>query len=536
VNEVSGTRERWDDVDETDVLIAGATPAGLALALDLERRGVRCLVLETGDGRVEAPEVNPIGPRSMELFRRWGVADKIRCAEFPGARPPDIAWVTQVGGHEIHRFERFTHDTHTPEPEQICPVDWLLPVLQTAVGTHPGGAILFRHRLDGFTQDAAGVTARVSRLGEGDTTTIRADYLVSTEGPCSLVRSACGIRSTPRFEPQLLRSIVFRAPRLAEGLAARGHRPALTYFLLQPGGSRFPLQAMDNNGAFKLIAGSEVGAVDAATLVRDAIAFDTPTEVLSDEQSQVPHMVADRYRFGRVFLVGNAAHTLSAPGGFGRNIAIADAADLGWKLAAEYDGWAGAGLLDSYHAERRPVALEGLEAAGIALRARGCADLASRLRDDTADGVLARTELGLQLAESVAHWDVDAPEVHFGHGYTSSLVIGDEVKMTAPWRPSSDPGFRAAHAWLRPGVSTLDVFGDGFVLLCFAPNDRLDAMVRAFEQRGVPLQILKCADPAIAELYRQPYVLVRPDDHVAWRGRQLPADPLLLADMVRGAC
>ncbi|MEV6610424.1 FAD-dependent monooxygenase [Kutzneria sp. NPDC051319] len=523
-------------MDETDVLIAGAGPAGLALALDLERRGVRCLVLEPGDGQVDTPAVSPIGPRSMELFRRWGVAEKIRCAEFPGARPPDIAWVTQVGGHEIHRFERFTHDTHTPEPEQICPADWLLPVLLTAVGTHPGGSILFRHRLDGFTQDTDGVTARVARLAEGDTTTIRASYLVSTNGPCSLVRSACGIQSTPRFEPQVLRSIVFRAPRLAEGLAARGHRPALTYFLLQSCGARFPLQAMDNNGTFKLIAGSDEGAIDALSLVRDAIAFDTPAEVLSDELTNVPLMVAERYRAGRVFLMGAAAHTLSPPGGFGRNIAIADAADLGWKLAAEHAGWAGAGLLDSYDAERRPVALEGLEAAGIALRSRGSDDLSGRLRDDTSEGVLARTELGLQLAESVAHWDVDAPEVHFGHGYRSSLVVGDEVKMTAPWRPSSDPGFRAAHAWLRPGVSTLDVFGDGFVLVCFAPHQRLGEVVRAFEQRGVPLQILKCADPEIAELYRYPYVLVRPDDHVAWRGHQPPADPLLLADMVRGAC
>lgn len=536
MNELSETRERWDVVDETEVLIAGADPVGLALALDLERRGVRCLVLERGDGRVPTPEVSPIGPRSMELFRRWGVADKIRCAEFPGARPPDIAWVTQVGGHEIHRFERFTHDTHTPEPEQICPVDWLLPVLQTAVGTHPGGAVLFRHRLDGFTQDADGVTARVANLAEGRTLTIRAGYLVSTVGPCSIVRTACGIQSTPRFEPQFLRSIVFRAPKLAEGLAARGHRPALTYFLLRADGRRYPLQAMDGEGTYKLVAGSEVGAIDAQTLVADAIAVPTPVEVLSDEQTSVPLMVADRYRAGRVFLMGQAAHTLSAPGGFGRNIGIADAADLGWKLAAELAGWAGRGLLDSYDAERRPVALEGLEAAGIALRGRDADPLSARLRDDTPDGVLARTELGLQLAESVAHWDVDAPEVHFGHGYRSSLVVGDEVKMTAPWRPSSDPGFRAAHAWLRPGVSTLDVFGDGFVLLCFQPHDRIAAVESAFARRGVPLQVVHCPDGKVAELYRQPYVLVRPDDHVAWRGARPPADPLLLADMVRGAC
>jgi hypothetical protein len=258
--------------------------------------------------------------------------------------------------------------------------------------------------------------------------------------------------------------------------------------------------------------------------------------VLSDELSHVPHMVADRYRCGRVFLMGDSAHTLSPPGGFGRNIGIADAADLGWKLAAEHDGWAGAGLLDSYDAERRPVALEGLEAAGIALRSRGTDDLSSRLRDDTPDGVLARTELGLQLAESVAHWDVDAPEVHFGHGYRSPLIVGDEVKMTAPWRPSSDPGFRAAHAWLRPGVSTLDVFGDGFVLLCFAPHERIADVERAFAQRGVPLQVVLSSDARVAELYRCPYVLVRPDDHVAWRGQQPPADPVLLADMVRGAC
>lgn len=536
MNVLSGTRKRWDEVDETDVLVAGADPAGLALALDLERRGVRCLVLEPGDGRVAAPEVSPIGPRSMELFRRWGVADKIRCADFPGTRPADIAWVTQVGGHEIHRFERFTHDTHTPEPEQICPADWLLPVLLTAVGTHPGGSILFRHRLDGFTQDADGVTARVTNSATGRTRTIRAGYLVSTTGPCSLVRSACGIQATPRFEPQVRRSIVFRAPRLAEGLIARGHRPALTYFLLQPDGLRFPLQAMDGEGTFKLIVGSGAGAVDAQTLVREAIAFDTPTEVWSDEQSSLPLMVAERYRAGRVFLMGDAAHTLSPPGGFGRNIGIADAADLGWKLAAEQAGWAGMGLLDSYDAERRPVALEGLEAAGLALRGRSVDNLSDKLRDDTADAVLARTELGLQLAESVAHWDVDAPEVHFGHGYRSPLIVGDEVKMTAPWRPSSDPGFRAAHAWLRPGLSTLDVFGDGFVLLCFQRHERIAEVEQAFARRGVPLRVVPCSDEQVAELYRQPYVLVRPDDHVAWRGPQPPADPLLLADMVRGAC
>jgi 2-polyprenyl-6-methoxyphenol hydroxylase-like FAD-dependent oxidoreductase len=523
-------------VHETEVLIAGADPVGLALALDLERRGVGCLVLDSGDGRLRTPDVGVIGPRSMELFRRWGVADKIRSAEFPGSRPTDIAWVTQVGGHEIHRFERLTHDAHTPEPEQMCPADWLLPVLLTAVGTHPGGAVLFRHRLDGFAQDDAGVTARVTDLREGRGVTIRARYLVSTNGPCSLVRSACGIRSTTRFEPQLLRTIVFRAPKLAEGLAARGHRPALTYFLLRPDGRRYPLQALDGDGTYKLTVGGEAGATDAAALVRDTIAFDTPTQIVCDGATQLPHMVADRYRSGRVFLAGDAAHTLSPPGGFGCDIGIADAADLAWKLAAERAGWAGAELLDSYDTERRPVALEGLEAVGIALRTRVDDDLSPRLRDDTCEGVLARTELGLQLADSVANWDVDAPEVHFGHRYRSSLVVGDEAKMIAPWRPGSDPGFRAAHGWLRPGVSTLDVFGDGFVLLCFESSDRIAEVERAFRRRGVPLEVVRCHDDRVAALYRCPYVLVRPDDHVAWRGPALPADPLLLADMVRGAC
>lgn len=529
------TRKR-DEMDEIEVLISGAGPVGLALALDLEQRGVRCLVVEPGDGGAATPEVSPIGPRSMELFRRWGVADKIRSSEFPGARPADIAWVTQVGGHEIHRFERFTHDAHTPEPEQLCPVDWLLPVLQTAVGAHPSGPIRFHHRLDGFTQDADGVTARVTDLSAGRTRPVRTRYLVGTIGPCSLVRSACGIGMTAGFDSKFLRGIVFRAPQLAGGLAARGHRLALTYFLLQPTGMRFPLQAMDGEGTFKLTVGGEVGAIDAATLVRDAIAFETPIEVLSDEQSSVPHLVAERYRAGRVFLIGDAAHTLSPPGGFGRNIGIADAADLGWKLAAAQAGWAGAGLLDSYDAERRPVALEGLEAAGIAMRGRGVDSVSTKLRDDTEDGVLARTELGLQLAESVARWDIDAPEVHFGHGYRSSLVVGDEAKMIAPWRPSSDPGFRAAHAWLRPGVSTLDVFGEGFVLLCFRWHERVADVERAFERRGVPLRVVRCTDERVAELYRRPFVLVRPDDHVAWRGTEPPADPLLLVDMVRGAC
>ncbi|MEV6718294.1 FAD-dependent monooxygenase [Lentzea sp. NPDC051208] len=534
------------ELERTDVLIAGGGPVGMALAIDLAYRGIGCLVAEAGDGTVRHPKVSTIGPRSMELFRRWGLAVAIRDAGWPPDHPLDIAWVTKIGGHELHRYRRGTAADrpvfqHTPEPDQICPAHWLNPVLAQAVGVHPAGPLRLRTSISDVTQTDNHVHAVLTDLETGTTKTVRAKYLVACDGASSPIRQACGIDAPARFQPQIFRNVLFRAPELRARL---GDKTALVHFLVRSATLRFPLRSLDGDALFNMVVGVEdetAPRADALSLIRDAIAFETPVEVLSDGDWHLTHRVAGRYRDRRVFLAGDAAHTLSPSGGFGLNTGIADAADLGWKIAATLGGWAGPGLLDSYEAERRPIAEESLRAANANLRRTMDRQVPQEIDLDGPEGEQARRAMAERLASSGAHREFDAPEIHFGLRYRSAIVVddpGQPVDITVPdaaWRPGGDPGRRAAHAWWDGTTSTLDLFGHGFVLLQFGGDEGLPRFEAAFAGRGVPLSVHRSGDDELAKLYERAYVLVRPDGHVAWRGDQLPDDPAALADTVRGA-
>jgi flavin-dependent monooxygenase StaC len=529
---------------ETDVLIVGGGPVGMALALDLNYRGIAFMLLEASDGTVSHPRVGSVGPRSMELFRRWGVADQVRSTGWPGDHPLDGAWVTAVGGHEIYRVRVGTANTlplspHTPEPEQICPQHWLAPLLTKKVGVHPEGPVRMRWRLNDFTQFDDHVVAQITNLNKAAPGTIRARYLVACDGASSSIRKSLQISAPPRHKTRVFRNILFRAPRLRRQL---GDRAALFFFLLVSSSLRFPLRAMDGCALYRLTVGVEASSqprVDAMTLLKRAIALDTPLEVLSDEEWHLTHRVAERFRDGRVFLLGDAAHSLSPSGGFGMNTGICSAADLGWKLAAELAGWAGPGLLDTYQAERRPVAVESLEEANVNLRRTLDRELPPEIHLDSPAGKRARTALAEQLERSDVRRELETQRIHLGFRYSSPIIVSDEPPSLLPnwqnWRQRAEPGCRSPHAWLKPGVSTLDLFGSGFVLLAFDRCGVPGRFERAFADRGVPLTTTVCHDPAVAQLYERRFVLVRPDGHIGWRGDKFPTDPARLVDTVRGA-
>jgi 2-polyprenyl-6-methoxyphenol hydroxylase-like FAD-dependent oxidoreductase len=530
--------------ESTDVLIVGGGPVGMALALDLRYRGIDCVVADAGDGKVRHPKVSTIGPRSMELFRRWGVADAIRGAGWPADHPLDIAWVTRVGGHEIYRYRRGTTGNrpefaHTPEPDQMCPAHWLNPLLTQTVGVHPDGPLRLRTTVDRLLQTDDHVDATLTDHTAGTTRTVRARFAVACDGAASPIRQACGIDAPARHRTQVFRNVLFRAPELKERL---GDRAALVYFLMLSSTLRFPMRSLNGSDLYNLVVGADdaAGRVDALSLISDALALDTPVELLGDGEWHLTHRVADRYRAGRVFLVGDAAHTLSPSGGFGLNTGIGDAADLGWKLAATLDGWAGHHLLDTYEAERRPIAVESLKEANLNLQRTMRRHVPPEVHLEGPKGERARTEMAKRLESSGVQREFDAPQIHFGLRYRSPALIEDpEVPMRhgkpdADWRPGSEPGYRAAHAWWDATTSTLDLFGRGYVLLRFAEHGGLGEFERAFTERGVPLTVRNGGEEEVAKLYERSFVLVRPDGHVAWRGDDLPRDPKAFADTVRG--
>ncbi|MEV7425270.1 FAD-dependent monooxygenase [Streptomyces sp. NPDC091212] len=536
--------------ERTDVLVVGGGPVGMALALDLAYRGIGCVVADAGDGTVRHPKVSTIGPRSMELFRRWGVADAVRGAGWPADHPLDIAWVTRVGGHEVFRYRRGTAGNrpafaHTPEPDQMCPAHWLNPVLARAVGVHPDGPLRLRTTVDRVRRADDHVDATLTDHATGTTGGIRARFLVACDGAASPIRAACGIGAPARHRTQVFRNILFRAPELKERL---GDRAALVHFLMLSSTLRFPMRSLNGSDLYNLVvsADGDAGGGDALALIRAALALDTPVELLSDGAWHLTHRVADRYRAGPVFLAGDAAHTLAPAGGFGLNTGIGDAADLSWKLAATLDGWAGRHLLDTYETERRPIALASLEEANLNLQRTMRRQVPPEIHLDGPEGERARAEMAKRLESGGAQREFDAPEIHFGQRYRSPAVIEDpgvpvrRGRPDADWRPGSEPGYRAAHAWWDATTSTLDLFGRGFVLLRFAEHGGLEGSTelagveRAFAERGVPLTVRGGGGAEVAKLYERAFVLVRPDGHVAWRGDELPGDPAAFVDTVRG--
>jgi hypothetical protein len=253
-------------------------------------------------------------------------------------------------------------------------------------------------------------------------------------------------------------------------------------------------------------------------------------------------VIAERYRNGRAFIAGDAAHQNSPTGGLGMNTGIGDAADLGWKLAAVLQGWGGETLLESYEIERRPVAVSNAQESSRLFRETTALPAGPEIGRDSPEGDRLRRTFHEVLDGQVRTGTTSIPErFRLGYSYEGSPVVIDDG--SAPPKPegrrfiqSARPGMRAPHAWMKDGFSTLDLYGDGFTLvrLDTSPPDPAP-MVEAARRRGVPLRLETIADAKIAALYEKPLVLVRPDGHVAWRGAVCPADPLGVIDRVRGA-
>ena len=533
---------------KTPVLIVGGGPIGLALALDLGWRGMTATLIEQGDGSIHHPKMGIMNVRTMEFCRRWGIVERIHNGGFPPDYCLSITFCTSLFGNllaheEFHCMRDTLPPPESPERRQHGSQLWFDPLLADCVREYPTIDLQYHRRIDALEQDADGVKAKVTDTQTGRTMTMEADYLVACDGAGSDVRKMLGIEMLGNPVLSYSVAIFFRSADLAQ---RHGKGDTERFVLVGSQGPWGAVTAIDGRSLWRLTLYRTEGRLDLSQeeieqeLLRMAGGpFDYEViDVLPWRRTQ---LVADHYGEGRVWVAGDAVHTMSPTGGFGMNTGMGDIVDLGWKLTALLEGWGGEDLLRIYDTERRPVGRRAIDAAARTFKALVSEDDYSVALDQSPETEAARQALGLQLRKATfGEWDTNTLGIQLGYRYdTSPLVVADG--STPPpddhvvYTPSARPGSRAPHAWMRDGRSILDLFGLGFVLLRFGGHREIQALVQAAAARRVPLSVVDIDDEAIAKLYERPLVLVRPDGHVAWRGDRLPDNELELVDRVRGA-
>jgi 2-polyprenyl-6-methoxyphenol hydroxylase-like FAD-dependent oxidoreductase len=511
------------------VLIVGGGPVGMTLACELSRCGIECMLVERNASTTRYPKMDITNARSMELFRRLGLVDALRAVAVPEDNNFDVAWVTSLTGHELHRFRypsvnewrrliREQNDGSMPgeAPMRVSQVE-IEPVLQRVVKALPGVEARWDVAFEELAQDAEGVTA-ILRAANSAVEQVRCRYLAGCDGGTSRVRHCLGIHLDGQARVMDRYLVHFRSK--SHGVLQ--HFGIAWHYQSNKG----TLIAQNDNDVWTFQArwpqDVEPDSVDPDALLREFAAREFDYELLF-ASAWTPHLlVAESYRKGRVFLAGDAAHQYIPTGGYGMNTGIGDACDLGWKLAAVLHGFGGAGLLASYDAERRPVGLRNCEASRRHSQVRGEIGklYGPHLYVSGAGGDIARAEAGRRIA-AIGNAENESFGIELGYSYQHSNVVVADPGAQVPddplrYVPTTAPGVRLPSV-VTNGTRIFDRLGRWFTLACFGvpPSSEI---IAATKRQSMPLEVLQLHEPELATIYGHGLLLVRPDQHIAWRG------------------
>lgn len=525
------------------VLVVGGASVGLSMAAELGTRNVRTLLVEERKEVNPHPRANAVGNRTMEYFRRWGVDRHLIGRGIPADYPANYFWVSTMHGRELYRLSLPSllqvETARNEGKEDLTNEVYWSPYFKTIVGQQYVEQALkdyvegleavdkrYGWVLRSFEHDASGVSSQIENLSTGQIETVRSRYLVGCDGGQSLVRTQLGIEMSGRSDMARFISIYFHCP---DFMKSHKFGPGTIFFPLRKDVAGFLLN-WDGGTLWTyhliLSEGVDWRSIDAKQAVWDLLDAQPELDIIEVQPWRAHALVADQYQVGRVFLAGDAAHKFTPTGGLGMNTGVGDAVELGWRLQAVLEGWAPEEILSTYHAERHPIGVRNtLEAADNFDQLYSVMQFGPEIERNDAEGDALRQNLFNELRSQEKI--LASSGVLLGYRYANSPICIPDGTPEPPddprkYHPTARPGHRAPHVWLEPGVSILDVFGEGFTLLDFtnhaAAADPDNAWLRAAREMGLPLKVAVIAHPLAHELYAADLVLVRPDLMVAWRG------------------
>ena len=534
---------------DASVIIVGAGPVGLSLAINLGRAGIKTILLEQNPEPQFLPKMERCNARSMELFRRIGLSKKIRDAGLRADCSMDVFIVEDLTKPplleekhpSIEEFQKKIRDCNdlamALEPYQLISQYTLEPLLKTEAESLKSVEVRFAHKFIEFEQNDTSVTVRCMG-SNGELLSFSADYLVGCDGGSSPIRKQLGIKLRGEGRILELQQALFYCEELFDrlpqgdgpGKGRHYHRADTehTFLIMQDSTKHWSLHAtVPDSEAMK-------------HKFEEIVGFPVNYELISCAPWRQNLLLADRYRDGRVFLAGDSVHLVIPTGGLGMNTGVGDAFDLAWKLIGTLKGWGGPELLDSYEIERRQVGERNVGASRYAnIGRQQWRSIATQdIFSGTPHGEASKQAL-VQVADSEQRKGNRMIGAELGYRYVDSPCIdnipGGPEHRVGEYHPNVWPGSRLPHCWLDDGTAIQDHLPETYILLSLGTKPPDTTRIRkSFEATGAPVTEVRVESERVRDLYGFDFLVLRPDLHVVWRGTQVPRNAPEIVSIATG--